>query len=631
MSDFGSYGGSDEEYASVRKHNALVEADSDSFENWENLIKACETLDGGLNRNSSPQALATFRDAYNRFLSKFPLLFGYWKKYADLEFNIAGPESAQMVYEKGCASITNSVDLWTDYCSFTMETTHDPHVVRELLERGASFVGLDFLAHPFWDKYIEYEERQEAQDRVFALLARIVRIPMHQYARYYERFRALAHTRPLTEVVDAETLAKFQAEIVAESPGQRPELEVERDVRAKMDGMYFEVFQSTQNEVSKRWTYESEIKRPYFHVTELDHAQLSNWRKYLDFEEAEGDYSRIVCLYERCLTTCAFYDEFWFRYTRWMSAQDEKESETRNIFIRAATMFVPVSRPGIRLQWAYFEESTGRVGVAVAIHEAILMKLQDCIEVIVSWANMERRQNGVDAAIQVYKDQIDAPTVDLYTKAALVAEWALLVWRGKGSAEDARAIYVKNVQWYADSRHFWDKWFEFELGQQGADGQSAPDQATRVQHIFEELRCKSRLSAASKKELTQAYMSYLVQRGGSDAMKRFLEVDRVMFGPVSVAGKVSASASSQLAKENGTEAALQPAAGELDEVSRRKAETLWLKFYETHFEPLENCEKKGMYVGVMAVAEQARRGQGKQGGYSVWTMQIAFTSWVEYM
>jgi pre-mRNA-processing factor 39 len=78
---------------------------------------------------------------------KFPLLFGYWKKYADMEFNIAGPESAEMVrvltarkrallthhqvYERGCASITNSVDLWTEYCSFKMETTHDPHLVRE--------------------------------------------------------------------------------------------------------------------------------------------------------------------------------------------------------------------------------------------------------------------------------------------------------------------------------------------------------------------------------------------------------------------------------------------------------------------------------------------------------------------
>jgi hypothetical protein len=41
--------------------------------------------------------LATLRDSYDRFLLKFPLLFGYWKKYADLEFNISGPESAEMV------------------------------------------------------------------------------------------------------------------------------------------------------------------------------------------------------------------------------------------------------------------------------------------------------------------------------------------------------------------------------------------------------------------------------------------------------------------------------------------------------------------------------------------------------
>ena len=60
-------------------------------------MRACEGLEGGLNRNSSPQALATLRATYDRFLLKFPLLFGYWKKYADLEFNISGPESAEMV------------------------------------------------------------------------------------------------------------------------------------------------------------------------------------------------------------------------------------------------------------------------------------------------------------------------------------------------------------------------------------------------------------------------------------------------------------------------------------------------------------------------------------------------------
>ncbi|KFH45782.1 Pre-mRNA-processing factor-like protein [Hapsidospora chrysogenum ATCC 11550] len=581
MSDFGHYGGSEEEYATVRKHNAEVEANPDSFENWENLVKACETLEGGLNRNSSPQALATFRDAYDRFLLKFPLLFGYWKKYADMEFNIAGPESAEMVYERGVASITNSVDLWTEYCSFKMETTHDPHLVRELFERGTACVGLDFLAHPFWDKYLEYEERQEAHDRIFAIHARIIRIPMHQYARYYERFRTLAHSRPLAEVAPADAVARFRAEVESEAAAYggapRPELEVERDIRAKIDTMYYDVFTATQNEVSKRWTYESEIKRPYFHVTELEHQQLANWRKYLDFEEADGDYTRIVCLYERCLTTCALYDEFWFRYARWMSAQAGKQEEVRNIYIRAGTMFVPVSRPGIRLQWAYFEESTGRVDVAADIHAAILHKIPDCVEVIVSWANLERRQKGVEAAIQVYRDQIDTPTVDLYTKAALVSEWAYLLWKTKGATEEARAIFLKNVQWYADSRMFWERWFKLELEQPSSEA----NQGQRVKHVFDELRNQSRLSPAVKKELSQVYLDYLVQSGGKDAMKLFVEVDREMFGPPSIA---TVSKIGDGAKENGA------SRGELDDAAKQKAEAKRLNFFELHGEPNDTAQ-----------------------------------------
>jgi pre-mRNA-processing factor 39 len=401
-----------------------------------------------------------------------------------------------------------------------------------LFERGAKFVGFDFLAHPFWDKYIEYEQRQEGEDRIFQILARIIKIPVHQYARYYERFRGLIHTRPLSELVPPETLTRIQSEVQAEATaqgaGERPELEVDRDIRTKVDALYYEAFTTTSNEVTKRWTYESEIKRPYFHVTELEHSQLSNWRKYLDFEETEGDYERTVCLYERCLVTCALYDEFWFRYARWMSAQSGREEEVRHIYVRAA-YFVPISRPGIRLQWAYFEESCNRVDVALDIHSAILTVLPDCVEVINSWAQATRRQKGVDEAVQVYKDHIEAPTIELFTKAAIIAEWAMLLWRSKSSADEARAVFLKNVQWYADSRVFWDAWFQFEL-EQPSGGEKATEQAERMKDTFSELRSKSRLSVSVKQELARQYMSYLVERGGKDAMRTFLEVDREMFG-----------------------------------------------------------------------------------------------------
>ncbi|KAK3329400.1 hypothetical protein B0H66DRAFT_540905 [Apodospora peruviana] len=577
------FGGSPDEDAEIQRLINELSVDADNYQNWEALVLACEQLDGGLNRNSHPLALDTLRKSYDAFLLKYPLFFGYWKKYADLEFNISGPESAEIVYERGCASITNSVDLWTEYCSFKMETTHTPQLVRDLFERAAGFVGLDFLAHPFWDKYIEYEERQEAQDKVFAILRRVIEIPMHQYSRYFERFRAMAHSRPLTELASSEELQIYRAAVDAEAIQfgvTKNDLEIERDIRVAIDANFMQFFNRTQAETTKRWTYEAEIKRPYFHVTELDHAQLANWRKYLDFEENEGDYARIVVLYERCLVTCAFYEEFWFRYARWMFAQDGKEEEVRNIYLKAATLFVPISKPGIRLQFAYFEEMQGRVLTAKAIHEEVLEVLPDAVEVIISLANLQRRQIGLDAAIEILKEKINDPTVDIFTKAALVTEWAFLVWKVNGSVDEARKVFINNVEWYADSRHFWQKYLEFEL-EQPTDAAKEEEHGARIRALFQEMRSKSRLPVIVKQELGQYYLGYLQNRGGKTAMKDFLAVDRDLFGPhsVSIAAKTH-----QYAKEN------SGGLTDLDDDSRIKAESRFYSFYQLYTAPDPNAQ-----------------------------------------
>jgi pre-mRNA-processing factor 39 len=390
---------------------------------------------------------------------------------------------------------------------------------------------LDFLAHPFWDKYLEFEERLEASDKIFAILERVVKIPMHQYARYFERFRQLAHTRPVAELVPEEALARFRAEIEAEGyqSGPKGDLEIERELRTKIDNFHLETFTKTQTETTKRWTYESEIKRPYFHVTELDTAQLVNWRKYLDFEEAEGDYVRSVFLYERCLVTCAFYDEFWFRYVRWMSAQEGKQEEVRNIYQRASTLYVPISRPGIRLQYAYFEEMSDRSDISRDIHQAILDRMPAHVETIVSWANLERRQHGLAAAIEVYRAQIDSPTVDHFAKAALVVEWANLLWMIEGSVDAARQVFQKNLQYYLQSRHFWAKYFEFELSQP-TSAASEEEHYSRLRQIYDDLISKSHMALSTKKDLVNYYLLYLQQRGTKLAMKEFLTIDRELNG-----------------------------------------------------------------------------------------------------
>lgn len=115
-----------------------------------------------------------------------------------------------------------------------------------------------------------------------------------------------------------------------------------------------------------------QIKRPYFHVKELETTQLKNWREYLDFEIAEGDEERIRVLFERSLIACALYDTMWLKvrlvcteysqkplqYARW-ALKKKGSSSARNIYERAR-IHCPKSI-NICLAYSALEESKGTV------------------------------------------------------------------------------------------------------------------------------------------------------------------------------------------------------------------------------------------------------------------------------
>lgn len=359
---------------------------------------------------------------------------------------------------------------------------------------------------------------------------------MHQYARYFEKYRQMAQSRPLTAIAPSGTLTQLQMDIENEGAGYkagRGQADVERELRSRIDNYHLDVFRRTQTETTKRWTYESEIKRPYFHVTDLDESQLVNWRKYLDFEEAEGDYTRTQFLYERCLVTCAQHDEFWLRYARWMFAQLGKEEEVRNIYQRASCLFVPIALPTVRLQYAYFEEMSGRVDVAKDIHEAILVSLPGHVDTIVSLANVTRRHSGLDAAIAVYQAHIDSPAIDASAKASLVTEWAKLLWKVKGSQEEARQVFQKNHHWYLESPIFWTSYLRFEI-EQPTNGETDQAHYERIHRVVDEILAKSHLPEPVMQDLITTYMKYLLERGTKDAAKEYMNLDREINGPISV-------------------------------------------------------------------------------------------------
>ena len=107
---------------------------------------------------------------------------------------------------------------------------------------------------------MEFEERMEQQERIVALLGRVIPIPMHQYARYFERHKQMALSRPLTTLVPVQTLTQLQMDVENEGAGfkaGRSQAEVERELRNRVEAFHIEIFHKTQAETTKRWTYES--------------------------------------------------------------------------------------------------------------------------------------------------------------------------------------------------------------------------------------------------------------------------------------------------------------------------------------------------------------------------------------
>lgn len=322
---------------------------------------------------------------------------------------------------------------------------------------------------------------------------------------------------------------------------ERGELEIEREIRLRIHNMHLEIFHRTQVAVTRRWPFESEIKRPYFHVTELPQAELVTWRKYLDFEEIEGEFSRIIALYERCLTSCALYDEFWLRYVRWMSAQYGRTEDMRNIYQRAVGVFVPISRPFIRYQYAAWEESQHNQDVARDIYNSILTLLPGHAETTIYLANMERRltPKSINGAVAVYQAAMESDEYDVLAKAILVTEWIQLVWKLKGDIDGARKLYETYAPQFLDSKYFFISYFRFEINQPCGLASDAEDDLVNIKHsriskLHNFIRNEARLPPLTTKDISHEYMEYLLTRGPPGALYEYMYLDREVNGPFSV-------------------------------------------------------------------------------------------------
>ncbi|TYG93976.1 hypothetical protein ES288_A11G153100v1 [Gossypium darwinii] len=451
---------------------SILRANSLDFNAWTALIEETEKV--------AENNILKIRKVYDAFLAEFPLCYGYWKKYADHEARIGSMDKVVEVYERAVQGVTYSVDIWVLYCSFAIETYGDPETIRRLFERGLAYVGTDYLSFPLWDKYIEYEYMHQEWSRLAAIYTRILENPNQQLDRYFNSFKELAASRPLSELRAVEEAAALASDMVSEADGQVNEGVVHSDAAEQTpkpisagstDAEELEKYVSIREELykkakefnSKILGFETAIRRPYFHARPLNIAELENWHNYLDFIESEGDLNKVVKLYERCLIACASYPEYWIRYVLCMEASGSMDLAD-NALARATQVFVK-RQPEIHLFAARFKEQNGDIPGARAAYQLVHNEISPgFLEAVIKHANMERRLGKLEDAFSLYEQAIaiEKGKEHSQTLPMMYAQYSRFSYLVSGNAEKAREILIGALDQVQLSKPFLEAIIYFE-------------------------------------------------------------------------------------------------------------------------------------------------------------------------
>ncbi|KAG8223234.1 hypothetical protein J437_LFUL003585 [Ladona fulva] len=417
----------------LEKYWKAVKEDPSDFTGWTYLLQYVD----------QENDVEAAREAYDSFLAYYPYCYGYWRKYADYEKKKGNKQRCQEVFERGLKAIPLSVDLWMHYLNFCKTSAYvdDEDSIRQQFENGVAACGMEFRSDRLWDHYIKWETEGRRFQNVTAIYDRVLRIPTQNHANHFENFvqHIMAHSPQKVLSVDEfltlrrEVLQQLKqnestsvlSEVHPPAPGADdddappgmedappgddddappapPKPSITRSdeettaLREKVIAIRREIHKTTG----------AMIKRPYFHVKQLERCQLKNWKEYLDFEIEQGDQERIITLFERCLIPCALYEEFWIRFVRHLEAMGEDMVEkVRDVYFRACTIH-HTKKPTLHLYWAAFEESQENYAKSAEILMNLEKIMPNLLQVAYRLINLERRRGNLDKVCSLYEHYI---------------------------------------------------------------------------------------------------------------------------------------------------------------------------------------------------------------------------------
>lgn len=246
------------------------------------------------------------------FVSKYPFLFGYWKKITAVEYQLYGLERSVEALHTSVTKFPQSLELWCDYFKVLVANyPNDVERIRSLFKKAKLLIGWQFYAHVFWDLYIDFETKQGSDLK--DLYEEIIGIPLHQYAKYVKPYKSL--------LKDPKDISSLQTKV-----------------------------KSNQVTVGEIWNYESRIKQNFFNITPLPKTEIENWEQYTTFVIKTNKDSKLIrSIFERALIPCCFIEDLWIKYIDWFQ-KDNNQEETIKLY-RFGANNVPIEKRKLRFNF----------------------------------------------------------------------------------------------------------------------------------------------------------------------------------------------------------------------------------------------------------------------------------------
>lgn len=290
---------------------------------------------------------------FKTILARFPYYTTLWKQYASLVETLDGVEGKIKVFERSLFVFPQSLELWVEYVQILVDSRVRPNEeIKDVLERGSGLIGRHFLSHEYWDIYLGFVlevDGKNSNDYINVLL-KIIKLPLHQYSRYYETFMELVPNFSIHDLITEEDLNGFITEKF------NNEKDADNDSVEIIDSYFNENFELVQKVTNEKWGFESKITKSDFDFKPLTIDELTPWVEYIDYELNRDDVPSAVSLFERAIVPTCFLNDIWIKYTRFLIQHKVDNSNIVKVFNRACDQFVPFDVLDLRYMYIKFLE-----------------------------------------------------------------------------------------------------------------------------------------------------------------------------------------------------------------------------------------------------------------------------------